>query len=49
MTAAGWIVMFVGVGGMTGLLLWCVYKIVSTPESTQHLHSPADIDTGDVE
>jgi len=48
MTPAGWIVMFLGVGGMTALLAWCVFKILSTPEATRHLHSPADIDTGDL-
>lgn len=47
MTAAGWIVCISAVTGMTGLLLWCVWKVVSTPEATEHLHSPADIDTHD--
>ena len=47
MTAAGWIVMILAVGGMTGLLCWCVYKVVSTPGSTEHLHSQTDIDTKD--
>lgn len=47
MTAAGWIVMSVAIFGMTSLLVWCVWKVVSIPQSTEHLHSPADIDTED--
>jgi len=47
MTAAGWIVMSVAIFGVTGLLTWCLWKVLSTPDSTKHLHSPADIDTND--
>lgn len=47
MTTAGWIIMCLAIGGMTGLLIWCIYKVISTPGSTEHLHAPADIDTHD--
>lgn len=47
MTTAGWIIMCLAIGGMTGLLSWCIYKVISTPGSTEHLHAPADIDTHD--
>jgi hypothetical protein len=47
MTAGGWIMMLLAIGGMTGLLVWCVWKVVSTPGSTEHLHSPVDIDPHD--
>lgn len=47
MTSAGLLLMIIAIGGMTALLGWCIYKVVSTPESTQHLHSPLDIDAGD--
>ena len=47
MTPEGWIVMTLAVGGMTALLAWCVYKVLSTPGVTRHLHSQADIDTLD--
>lgn len=47
MTAAGWIVMSVAILGMSSLLGWCVWKVLSTPQSTQHLHSPVDIDPED--
>jgi hypothetical protein len=46
-TVAGWIVMILAVGGMTGLLIWCVYKVISTPGASSHLHSQVDIDTRD--
>lgn len=49
MTTAGWILMIGAIGGMSGLLSWCIYKVVSTPGSTKHLHSPLDIDTKDTE
>jgi hypothetical protein len=41
--------MLLAVGGMTGLLSWCIYRVVSTPGSSEHLHSQADIETPDVE
>jgi len=49
MTTTGWIIMFLATGGMTGLLMWCIYKVLATPGSTEHLHSQADIETPDVE
>lgn len=49
MTTAGWIVMISAIGGMTGLLVWCVSKVLRTPGATEHIHSPLDIDTGDRE
>lgn len=47
MTPEGWFMMLLSVGGMTTFLLWCVYKVVVTPGSTEHLHSQADIDPRD--
>lgn len=47
MTAAGWMVMGIAVLGMTGLLVWCIWKVLSIPGSTTHLHSPADIEPDD--
>lgn len=49
MTPAGWIIMVLATGGMTGLLGWCIYKVLATPGSTEHIHSQADIETPDVE
>lgn len=47
MSVGGWIVMSLAVGGMTALLIWCLVKIIRTPGSTGHLHSPADIEPDD--
>lgn len=47
MTAGGWFMMALGVIGMTGLLIWCICKVLATPGATEHLHSQVDIDTGD--
>jgi len=49
MTIGGWMVMAATVTGMTGLLCWCVYRVLSTPGSSKHLHSQVDIDTHDRE
>ncbi len=47
MTPGGWFVMTISVGGMTSLLVWCIYRVLATPGSTEHLHSQADIETPD--
>jgi len=26
------------VGGVTGLFVWCIYKVLSTPGETEHMH-----------
>ena len=47
MNAQGWIIMILSVGSSTGLLAWCLWKVLSEPGKTQHLHSQADIDPKD--
>lgn len=47
MTAAGWMVMVLACVGFTGLLLWCIRRVVTTPEAPKHLHAQTDIDTRD--
>jgi hypothetical protein len=49
MTIGGWIVMTLSVGGVTALMAWCTYRVLTTPGSEAHLHSQADIETPDVE
>ena len=49
LSLGGWILMVLSVGFMTGLLAWCIYKVVSTPGSTQRVHSQADIEPPDQE
>jgi hypothetical protein len=47
MNTGGWIIMALSVGGMTLLLAWCIFKVLSTPGSSGHLHSQLDIDPHD--
>ena len=49
MTPAGWIIMIGACTGFTGLLVWCIHKVVVTPEAPEHLHAQPDIDTRDRE
>ena len=48
MTTSGWIVMLLSVTGMSVLMLWCIAKVITTPGSTEHLHTQADIETPDL-
>jgi hypothetical protein len=47
MSIAGWIIMLAACGGITGLLAWCIFKVVSTPGASEHIHAQTDIDPGD--
>lgn len=38
MTTAGWLIMILSVGSVSTLLIWCIYKVLSTPEETEHIH-----------
>ena len=47
MTIGGWITMILSVGFVTSLLTWCIYKVITVPGASEHVHSQADIDPGD--
>lgn len=47
MTVGGWITMLLSVGFVTGLLAWCIFKVLTTPGGDEHLHSQVDIDPQD--
>ncbi len=47
MNPDGWVVMIVSVGGVVAFFSWCMYKVLTTPGATEHLHSQADIETPD--
>ena len=47
MTLGGWITMLLSVGFVTGLLIWCVARVLRTPGATEHLHTPSDIEPED--
>ena len=38
MTPAGWIIMAISVGTVSALLIWCVYKVLTIPNETEHVH-----------
>ena len=38
MTTAGWLIMILSVGAVCTLLVWCIFKIVTTPDETEHIH-----------
>jgi len=44
MTLGGWITMLFSVGFVTGLLIWCVARVLRTPGAAQPLRAPADIE-----
>lgn len=48
MTFAGWLIMLVSVGSVSGLLAWCVYKVLTVKDETAHIHGfeqlPPDVD-----
>ena len=42
MNAGGWILMIVSVGGVITFFSWCLTKVLTTPQSTEHLHSQTE-------
>ncbi len=49
MTTGGWVIMCLAVGGVVSFFSWCMFKVITTRESSEHIHSPVDIDTQDRE
>ena len=41
--------MTVSMGFVVGLFLFCFYRVLTTPQSSEHMHGPLDIDTGDAD
>lgn len=42
MTLAGWIVMMLSVGVVCALFGACMYKVLTTPDETSHMHGFGD-------
>lgn len=42
MTLGGWLVMLGSIGLVTGLLVFCVLRILRTPDAPRHVHWPSD-------
>lgn len=38
MTTAGWFIMITSVTAVTCAMVWCIYKVLSTPGEAEHLH-----------
>ena len=49
MTTAGWIVMILSVGSVLSLVIFCFYRVLFTPKTTEHMHAPLEIDTHDTD
>ena len=49
MNAGGWIVMILSVGFVLSLTVFCFYRVLHAPKTTEHMHAPLDIDTHDVD
>lgn len=42
MTLGGWVVMLTSIGLVTGLLVFCVFRILRTPRAAEHIHPLAE-------
>ena len=49
MNIGGWIFMICSITLVIGLVVFCFYKVLKTPQATDHMHAPLDIDTKDTE
>ena len=49
MTTGGWIFMIGSLSAVTSLLVFCFYRVLRKPSSTDHMHAPLDIDTYDAD
>ncbi len=38
MTFGGWIILFISVGTVSILFFCCLFKVLSTPKETEHVH-----------
>lgn len=47
MQPAGWFVMLTSCGIVLGLVIFCYYRILTSPDTMNHMHAPLDIDTRD--
>jgi len=49
MTLGGWIIMFISVGTVSGLFAWCLWKVLTTPGESEHMHGFGTEKTPDVD
>jgi len=41
--------MLLSCGAVLALAAFCLYRVLTTPKSTEHMHAPLDIDTRDTQ
>lgn len=49
MTTGGWIFMIGSISAVISLLVFCFYRVLRKPSSTDDMHAPLDIDTHDAD
>ena len=49
MTTGGWIFMIGSLSAVVSLLVFCFYRVLTHPSSTEHMRAPLDIDTHDAD
>ncbi|MGF1450578.1 MAG: hypothetical protein ACFB21_00715 [Opitutales bacterium] len=42
MNFAGALILLLSVGGVSVFFGWCMYRVLTTPDETEHLHSTYD-------
>lgn len=47
MTTMGWVLMLSSIAFVVGLAAFCYYKVLATPQETEHMQAPLEIDTHD--
>ena len=48
MNAIGLFMMVLSYGVVLSLVVFCFYRVLTTPDVVEHEHAPLDIDTGDL-
>ncbi|HSW46780.1 MAG TPA: hypothetical protein VLM89_14560 [Phycisphaerae bacterium] len=49
MTPLGWLFMLCSVTLVLTLVVFCFWRVLNTPKTTEHMHAPLDIDTRDAD
>jgi len=49
LTTAGWVFMLVSCGSMVIWTAWCYFRVLTTPDTAEHMHATLDIDTHDLD
>ncbi len=47
LTPAGWLFMLGSIAFVLGLLIFCLWRVLSTPDQLERMHAPIEIDTQD--